>query len=441
MKKILLSLGTLVVVGAVVAGATIAFYNDTETSTGNIFVAGSIDLKVDHTYASYNGVECVGDCTPTGNELIVNGGFETPNLSSGQWQVYPAPGILGWAVDYGAGIEIQDHAAGNPHSGSQLVELDSNGPGSQTAMSQVVSTTPGQKYRLSFWHSSRPGNNQGDNATSFTVKVTSTSGVIVNNTVEEPAITGSSTVWNNYTYNFIALDTQTTIQFADAGSQQDTYGGYLDDVSLFALNCPSNPSYPNGGVCSVWGERDLGLNDKFWSFPDIKPGDYGTDVISLHVYDNDAFACLLPSNIADDENIIVDPEVAASDGPLVGNPPGYGELSNEIEVFLWNDKNNNGVFDPTEQIYVNAGTPFNQIQSTMIAMSLVGNAPIDFVGMSWCAGDQTGPTVSNPSTALSCDGNGMGNIAQTDKVIADFVAYAVQQRNNSSFSCASVVLP
>ena len=58
MKKILLSLGTLVVVGAVVAGATMAFYNDTETSNGNIFVAGSIDLKVDHLAQTYNGDDC-----------------------------------------------------------------------------------------------------------------------------------------------------------------------------------------------------------------------------------------------------------------------------------------------------------------------------------------------------------------------------------------------
>ena len=32
-------------------------YNDTETSNGNIFVAGSIDLKVDPTQ-TYNGVDC-----------------------------------------------------------------------------------------------------------------------------------------------------------------------------------------------------------------------------------------------------------------------------------------------------------------------------------------------------------------------------------------------
>ena len=57
MKKILLSVLTIAVVGTAVIGGTIAFYSDTETSAENIFVAWSIDLKVDHTYASYNGEE------------------------------------------------------------------------------------------------------------------------------------------------------------------------------------------------------------------------------------------------------------------------------------------------------------------------------------------------------------------------------------------------
>src|SRR3989344_1796850 len=58
MKKILLSLGLIVVLAGAVIGGTIAFYNDTETSNGNIFVAGSIDLKVDHLAQTYNGVDC-----------------------------------------------------------------------------------------------------------------------------------------------------------------------------------------------------------------------------------------------------------------------------------------------------------------------------------------------------------------------------------------------
>lgn len=39
----------IVFVGAVVIGATGAFFSDTETSTGNTFTAGDIDLKIDNT--------------------------------------------------------------------------------------------------------------------------------------------------------------------------------------------------------------------------------------------------------------------------------------------------------------------------------------------------------------------------------------------------------
>ncbi len=45
----------IVFVGAVAAGATGAFFSDTETSTGNTFAAGAIDLGIDNT-SYYNGV-------------------------------------------------------------------------------------------------------------------------------------------------------------------------------------------------------------------------------------------------------------------------------------------------------------------------------------------------------------------------------------------------
>lgn len=49
MKKILFSLAIVLSAGAVIAGATGAFYSDTETSSGNTFSAGEIDLKIDNT--------------------------------------------------------------------------------------------------------------------------------------------------------------------------------------------------------------------------------------------------------------------------------------------------------------------------------------------------------------------------------------------------------
>jgi predicted ribosomally synthesized peptide with SipW-like signal peptide len=45
MKKILLSVATIGVVGALAAGATMAWFSDTETSTGNTFTAGTLALN------------------------------------------------------------------------------------------------------------------------------------------------------------------------------------------------------------------------------------------------------------------------------------------------------------------------------------------------------------------------------------------------------------
>ena len=47
-KKIIISLGIIGLAAAIAIGATTAFFSDTETSTDNLFVAGSIDLKIDN---------------------------------------------------------------------------------------------------------------------------------------------------------------------------------------------------------------------------------------------------------------------------------------------------------------------------------------------------------------------------------------------------------
>ena len=47
-KKILISLSIIGVVAAIAIGGTIAYYNDTETSNGNTFTAGTLNLQVDN---------------------------------------------------------------------------------------------------------------------------------------------------------------------------------------------------------------------------------------------------------------------------------------------------------------------------------------------------------------------------------------------------------
>lgn len=49
MKKIIISLAMIAAVSAVAIGATTAYFGDTETSSGNTFTAGEIDLTVDNT--------------------------------------------------------------------------------------------------------------------------------------------------------------------------------------------------------------------------------------------------------------------------------------------------------------------------------------------------------------------------------------------------------
>ena len=46
MKKILVSLSIIGVVAAIAVGSTVAYFRDVETSTGNTFSAGTLDLKI-----------------------------------------------------------------------------------------------------------------------------------------------------------------------------------------------------------------------------------------------------------------------------------------------------------------------------------------------------------------------------------------------------------
>ncbi|MBM3272097.1 hypothetical protein FJY94_02320 [Candidatus Kaiserbacteria bacterium] len=71
LRRILVSAGIIIFAATFAAGATGAFFSDTETSTGNTFTAGDIDLKIDNeSYAidfnipGFNG-------TPTG-ALVAN---------------------------------------------------------------------------------------------------------------------------------------------------------------------------------------------------------------------------------------------------------------------------------------------------------------------------------------------------------------------------------
>lgn len=63
-KKILISLSTIAAVAAIVIGGTVAYFSDTETSSGNTFTAGSLDLKVNDKEGSAVDKITITDAKP-----------------------------------------------------------------------------------------------------------------------------------------------------------------------------------------------------------------------------------------------------------------------------------------------------------------------------------------------------------------------------------------
>ncbi len=78
MKKILLSFMTIGLVLALVGGGTWAYFSDTETSTGNSFTAGTLNLV-----PSTNGTASVGKYTVTAGGDGINGNVIFVRLAPG----------------------------------------------------------------------------------------------------------------------------------------------------------------------------------------------------------------------------------------------------------------------------------------------------------------------------------------------------------------------
>ena len=157
--------------------------------------------------------------------LIVNGGFEEPNLASGTWNAFLS--IPGWTTTVGHSIEVQDNVAGAPYEGGQHVELDSYG---NSGMEQIISTVEDQWYDLNFFFSPRPFQPEATNG----ISVFWDGNVLDNIT----ALGTNQTIWTEHSYLVQASSDYASLEFRATGIS-DYLGGYLDAVSLEAVPEPS----------------------------------------------------------------------------------------------------------------------------------------------------------------------------------------------------------
>jgi len=423
MKKIILSLTIISIVAAIAIGGTIAYFNDTETSTGNIFTAGSIDLKVDHVKQTYNGVDCktcsvtlISDPT---NMVVSNNGNP----------VTPYPAVYAWVHP---NWTSQDDPTLDAANAEWIWESN---PTKQVDTTQDVTYTFKKTFDWwgpitgsDLWFAVGSDNSVevwlngvmiGENTGEYGYKKESMlhiPGVDITNNVEQ----------GNNVLEFIVKNWG-----LPNGTPYNNPAGLIYKFEIDGL-CEDDYFKTH---CNLWGEKDL-EDERFFVLDDVKPGDHGVNVISLHVYDNDAWACLIANNFGDDENGLYDPEVKYGDN-TVGTSG--GELSDYLNVYIWHDDNGNGipesgetkvgeslirdlgnlgVFDSSNQEYITSTTT-------------------KFIGLAWCAGDIE---YDEMSETFTCDGSTMKDDAQSDSFTADLTAYAEQVRNNPNFICSPRLL-
>lgn len=147
-----------------------------------------------------------------------------------------------------------------------------------------------------------------------------------------------------------------------------------------------------------------------FSLTDLKPLDSGKVNYDLTNGANEAHICAMVTETSNADNSVNGPEAAAGDNT---DGPGVGELGN----FL------NFKFGTT----AGSLTAISGVYQEVGVVAANTNAPS---GLEYCFGQFSG--------SACVAGTGNDNLAQTDSLTADVKFYAVQTRNNSNFTCASL---
>lgn len=274
-------------------------------------------------------------------------------------------------------------------------------------------------------------------------------------------VAGASIASTGAFFNDTETSTGNTFTAGDIDLQIDNESYAID------FNIPGFTGSTTGALvanpANSWELKDLvpGV-DHFFNFTDVKPGDYGEDTISIHVGSNDAWMCAAARITDDSDQSLTEPELA--DDLATSTPPGlgFGELDSEIQFAFWADDGDN-VYEPEagstgtpEAIFLegplsNLGAA-GQLALASPAGGAFGSNPVPggqtvYIGKIWCMGTLTATnlvqdgsgTLLSPlaGTGFTCDGTLVNNASQTDQVQGDMQFYAVQARNNPSFSCAN----
>jgi predicted ribosomally synthesized peptide with SipW-like signal peptide len=402
-KKIIASLATIAVVGAAAIGGTIAYFSDQQVSTGNIIQAGTIDLEINHSAQTYNGIDCeacVQEVVSGTDDMIVAKYEDFFNVYPGLPTNNPAK----WS-----NITPVNAIQVNPYAASW--NILTTGTGTETIEIPWVwkYATPsvgganqwfheGYRFQKSFdWNGPTTTATvalelSADNT--YNVKM---NGVSVSGCQDLTAATSNYTETHTCSVdniqngqNILEIEVINVRNWSTNNPAGLTYKLTIDG------NCNDPDSY-FGEHCALWQTGDF-ANQKFFDFDDVKPGDWGTNKISLTVTSNDANVCMyvIPATTTEEADTA---------------------LANYIKFNLKYD-----------------GSPVTGGQNISLSnlVQLLGALPTNttkYVDVEWCFGAFDGQG--------NCDGTGNQNDAQGGKILADLGFYAEQTRHNGSFACPS----
>lgn len=188
----------------------------------------------------------------------------------------------------------------------------------------------------------------------------------------------------------------------------------------------------------TWLSKDLN-GEVFFNFTDIKPGDKGEDTLSFHLESNDAWACVVVSEIIDSDNTCTEPELEIEDTDCTGLESD-GELDNHLYVIAWIDDGagSNGIKcdnirNGDEQLLTEGyvGSYLSNATGDKYVIPVADSSSGSLMGqnVALAAGDYC------IGIAWSVDTDA-GNDVQTDQLGADLKFYVEQWRNNPDFTCS-----
>ena len=179
------------------------------------------------------------------NNLVVNGGFEAPLVSSGPFFANGSvPGWNGYVGSCGGGsafIELWGTGTSiQPAEGSQDLEISSSIP--NEAVCQILTNlTPGCLATICFQYTGRPGI---DSTTGLPYDNNFTFGLSGGNVMSvplNPPAYNTNVGWQQFCTNFVPGSSTVTISFSrNPTNSNDVGGAHIDNVSLTQC-CPTNP--------------------------------------------------------------------------------------------------------------------------------------------------------------------------------------------------------